>query len=574
MKPSPKAVRTFLFSTLFFLFLTWTAALPSASAQTIEVTSANPSSAAQGTVNLNVTVKGKGFKNGAQAKWFVTGTTNPSGVTVNSTTFVSGSELSANITVADDATIADFDIAVVNTNGRSGKGTELFAVTAKGGGNQNSCPALTPMLTAANNCTTTLPGCLDVTFGSTGVVLTDTTGGVDYQLDFEQAITPLLQPDGKIVAVGYSRNNGSSTGVDFTLVRYNIDGSLDTTFGSGGIARDAATSADDRVETAALQPDGKILAAGDSTGGIVVVARFNPDGTLDATFGAGGNVLLSSPSRKIGWSAYSVAVQTDGKILLGTYGYGAVVRLNSNGSLDTTFGNGGIVAVEGTASGLATQRFTWGTVTEERILVVDGSRAATGGQTSDFLVMRLMPNGTVDTSFGPSGTGKIYTDFCTSNDGPRAMAVDAAGNIVVAGSAGAEFGIARYTPGGIPDSSFGDPISGSSQRTGKTRVDFFGSWDQGWGVVVQPDGKLVIGGNVEKPDPNYYVVYFALARFNADGTLDTSFGTGGVVATDYGTPAGNDFGRRLVLQPDGKIVIVGAAAANGTMNFAVARYWH
>jgi uncharacterized delta-60 repeat protein len=327
-----------------------------------------------------------------------------------------------------------------------------------------------------------------------------------------------------------------------------------------------------------LQPDGKILVAGGEGGdGPMVVARFNPDGTLDPTFGAGGNLVLKSPSKRFGWTAYSVALQADGKILLGTYRYAAVVRLNADGSMDSTFGNGGVVHLEaptGAVYALTTQRFTSGTVTEERILVVDGSRAATGGQTSDFLVMRLMPNGTVDTSFGPSGTGKIYTDFCTSNDGPRAMAVDAAGNIVVAGSAGAEFGIARYTPGGIPDSSFGDPISGSSQRTGKTRVDFFGSWDQGWGVVVQPDGKLVIGGNVEKPDPNYYVVYFALARFNADGTLDTSFGTGGVVATDYGTPAGNDFGRRLVLQPDGKIVIVGAAAANGTMNFAVARYWH
>jgi hypothetical protein len=87
--------------------------------------------AEQGTINLNVKVTGKGFKNGAKAKWFVTGTTDPGGVTVNSTTFVNSTELTANITVADTATVANFDIAVTNADGRGGKGTELFAVTQK-----------------------------------------------------------------------------------------------------------------------------------------------------------------------------------------------------------------------------------------------------------------------------------------------------------------------------------------------------------------------------------------------------------------------------------------------------------
>lgn len=102
----------------------------------VQVNAADPQAAEQGTVNLNVRVTGKGFKNGAHARWFVSGTTDPGGVTVNSTTFVSSTELSANITVSDTAEIANFDIQVTNSDGRGGKGTELFAVTPKG---QTSC---------------------------------------------------------------------------------------------------------------------------------------------------------------------------------------------------------------------------------------------------------------------------------------------------------------------------------------------------------------------------------------------------------------------------------------------------
>ena len=110
---------------------------PSSHAQGgVQVTAADPPATEQGTINLNVRVTGKGFKSGAKAKWFVTGSTDTGGVTVNSTTFVSSTELSANITVADGATIANYDIQVLNSDGRGGKGTELFAVTAKG---QSSC---------------------------------------------------------------------------------------------------------------------------------------------------------------------------------------------------------------------------------------------------------------------------------------------------------------------------------------------------------------------------------------------------------------------------------------------------
>src|SRR5438876_10154565 len=98
----------------------------------IQVDSTNPSAAPQGTINLDVTIAGNGFKKGAKAQWFVTGTTNPGGVTVNSTTFKGSTQLTANITVATDAVISGFDILVINTDGRTGKGTDKFAVSQQG----------------------------------------------------------------------------------------------------------------------------------------------------------------------------------------------------------------------------------------------------------------------------------------------------------------------------------------------------------------------------------------------------------------------------------------------------------
>ena len=136
MTPSRKQFGIAAFFSFLFIFVSFSMAR-TASAQSVAVNSASPASAAQGTLNLNVTVSGKGFRKGAAAKWFVTGTTNPGGVTVNSTTFVSSSQLTANITVSSTATISGFDIVVTNADGGSGKGTDLFDVVQSG--SPNSC---------------------------------------------------------------------------------------------------------------------------------------------------------------------------------------------------------------------------------------------------------------------------------------------------------------------------------------------------------------------------------------------------------------------------------------------------
>ncbi len=131
MRPQPNSLALHLFACLSFLLLSLGGGA-AAQGQQIQVTAANPSSAAQGTMNLDVKVNGKGFKNGARAVFYVSGTTDTGGVTVNSTSFVSSTELIANITVSDAAAIANFDIEVLAADGRGGKGTELFAVTARG----------------------------------------------------------------------------------------------------------------------------------------------------------------------------------------------------------------------------------------------------------------------------------------------------------------------------------------------------------------------------------------------------------------------------------------------------------
>jgi uncharacterized delta-60 repeat protein len=587
---SAKAVRSFVFSALFLLACC--GAIPSAFAQTITVTSANPNSAAQGTVNLNVTVSGSGFKKGAQAKWFVTGTTNPGGVTVNSTAFNSSSQLTANITVAADATVAQFDILVANINGRTGKGTELFAVTANGS-KTSSCPVLAPLLTQPiTSCTSISAGCLDTTFGGTGLVTTDTGGdNLPPNSHDDEGQVPLIEHDGsvdKIVVAGFGDDPASVVGTyiyDVTVVRYNLDGTLDTTFGAGGIARAVMPNAGvaGPVSGAALQPDGKIVVTG-FVGFIVV--RFNSDGTLDSTFGSGGMVTIQPPKTGHTQSysqAYGLALQSDGKIVVSGYlgGYAAVVRLNSDGTLDNTFGSGGEVIMKSGVVGrtLAIQNLTVGGNTEQFILAAG----------DDFSMMRLGPGGSLDPTFGPNGNGQVTAGFCGSPSRAFAITFDASGNIVLAGYAEGfnstttpKWAVVRFTAGGILDTTFG---SFGASLPGKTAFDFLGGEGIAEGVAVQPaDGKIVVSGWFWDPDTSTTLKsYMGVARLNSDGTLDTSFGTGGVVGTDFGTE--NDYGAGVVLQPDGtnppKILVTGSGAppAPGTTNtyngnyFGTARYW-
>jgi uncharacterized delta-60 repeat protein len=292
------------------------------------------------------------------------------------------------------------------------------------------------------------------------------------------------------------------------------------------------------------------------------------------TFGKGKNA---------GGIAWALALQSDGKIVVGGGGNSSkwdIARFNANGTLDVTFANNGKLEVEaggGSAWAVAFQSVTIGLGSEQRILV-GGAMRPVVGQGEDFGLIRLTPSGALDSSFGPSGNGQVVKDFCGEQDRVRGIGLDSSNRIVLGGfarinngsSVQANFALARFTQDGVLDATFGD---GVTERMGTSVVSFLGGRHTVWGLGIQPDGKILLSGATDTGDGA--ATYVALARFNADGTRDSTFGTGGVVATDAsdGVTLTDSSGQKLALQADGKIVVVGSAAANGGYNFLVVRYW-
>jgi uncharacterized delta-60 repeat protein len=399
-------------------------------------------------------------------------------------------------------------------------------------------------------------GDLDPSFGTGGKVTTD-FGTIDDSISDKMAV----QADGKPVAAGYADDGPAR---DFALARYTPSGTLDPTFGSGGMVTTDFYGFTDHAQAGlVVQPDGKLVAAGASftlfTGGNYdfALARYNPDGTLDASFGSGGKVttdLLGFDDQ-----AFALARQPDGKLVAaGEAGADfALARYNPDGTLDPSF-NG---------SGLVTTDFAGAFDRVEALAVqADGKLVAAGqafsGASLDFALARYNPDGTLDASFGSGG--KVTTDLAGGDDaGFFTIAILAGGKLMAQGSgftgAGQDFTLARYNPNGTLDPSFG---SG-----GKVTTDFAGGDDIGIGLVVQADGKLVAGGYAFIGA----VRDFAPARYKPNGTLDRAFGRQGKLTTDF-TGGGDDGAVTLAMQADGKLVAGGFAAGPGGYDFALARY--
>jgi uncharacterized delta-60 repeat protein len=404
-------------------------------------------------------------------------------------------------------------------------------------------------------------GDLDFSFDGDGLVTTNFQDTVDEV----HALT--IQPDGKIVAVGTTQI--SDNDYDFSVARYNSDGSPDTTFGGGDgrVTTDSYNNHDDVAEAVEVQPDGKIVVVGHWVGNNFVAVRYNPDGSLDTSFGGTGivhqNIALYD-------AAFAVAIQDDGKIVMAGRANPltnnntnfCVMRMNPDGSLDNSFDGDGKLTTDffggvDEAHAVAIQ--------EGKILVA--GYAQVNGFNYDFALARYNLNGSLDNTFG-GGDGKVLTDFFGGDDGALSMVLQPDGKIVAAGAfystgQGYDFGLVRYHPNGDLDTSF--------DNDGLQAINFVAGTgtEVALGVTRQPyDGKIVAVGYA----PVGGVNDFALVRLNLNGSLDSSFGVGGKLSHDFG--GGVAIARGVAVQADGKIVAAGYAYMGDTnsYDYALARY--
>jgi uncharacterized delta-60 repeat protein len=417
---------------------------------------------------------------------------------------------------------------------------------------------------ASSTLTLAQAGHLDRTFGTGGIFTTNFT-----QSDATMDIAVAIQSDGKIVL-------GGSTPGGAALARLNTNGTLDSSFGTGGIVNNSFGNVLGLVFGIAIQPDGKIVAgAAGFVGGSV--GRFNRDGSVDTSFGTGGFAVSKSLDSGPGIRS-ALALQADGKILV--TGAGLMGRYTAGGQLDSTFGSSGFAPLTSQiATAMALQ-------SDGKILVTTGLGAPTELFSSPYLpgpqagaIARYNTNGKLDKTFGVSGQAACV-------DSAAAIAIQSDGKIVVAGvipsklmtltSGGITFadnqigfGLVRYNSDGSVDSSFG--------TAGGVATGFGNKFPaaSAFALAIQSNGEIVVAGQAGQGNQNFASSSFALARYTTGGQLDTSFGTKGKVITPIGQ--GNiSFVSAMALQSDGKIVAAGnsgpPAQSSFVDNFAVGRY--
>jgi uncharacterized delta-60 repeat protein len=396
-------------------------------------------------------------------------------------------------------------------------------------------------------------GTLDPTFGNMGKTSTS------FGLNNAKAHAIAMQPDGKVVLAGETYSN--STLEDFALARYNTDGTLDASFGANGLVVTDMQQNSDAANAVAVQSDGKIVVAGYAYNGNnydFAIARYLANGTLDNTFGTNGKVIKNFGSTDFG---LAMALLPGGKILVAGRAYNginsdfALVQLNSNGTFDNSFGVSGAQK-----SNLFNENESANAIA----IQPDGKIVAVGDRyannVSMFAAARFNPDGMLDNTFGDNG--KVSTAIGTESDVAYAVAIQLDGKIVAAGqsnlSPGSRFALVRYLANGNLDNTF----SGD----GMLLTSISGGGDYAFSTAVQADGKILAGGAVTGSNSNSD---FALARYLPDGSLDASFGTNGVSLADFNVKT--DVAHAMILNQD-KIVMAGYSDNNVQASFAVARF--
>jgi uncharacterized delta-60 repeat protein len=394
-------------------------------------------------------------------------------------------------------------------------------------------------------------GTLDSTFNGTGKLI------LAPRASHDNANAIVVQQDSGIIVAGVSQ--GTSTGFDVIVGRILPSGILDTTFGNSGWVVYDYGGFSDYAYDVDLQSDGKIIVTGavskSAANTEFLVIRLNPDGSFDSTFSSTGKAVITINTGED--YAQEAVIQNDGKIVLGgysktpgfTFNNATLVRLNSDGSLDTTFGTGGI-----SQPNYPTQ--------SDRIdgLVIkpNGSFIAVGYSGSTSLqgeTWGILPDGSIDSSYGTNGRQLISSmNYCKS-------IAEYNNQYYICGYAsGANQSgvIAALNEFGTPISSFGTfGITSVSLNLGVTYVD----------IKIQADGKIITAGGTTIAQ---FVGDFILSRFETNGSPDATFGTNGHVTVDFSNN-GSDNGQCAAIQPDGKILICGVSIPGANNDMTIAR---
>jgi uncharacterized delta-60 repeat protein len=363
-------------------------------------------------------------------------------------------------------------------------------------------------------------------------------------------------PDGSVVVAGNVYRSTPTFHAAAAAARFTSAGQVDTTFGSGGLASDDSLSAN----AVAVQPDGKVVLAG-SAGGFespsFALARLTTAGGPDDSFGSGGLVTTAIAD---GASANAVALAPGGIIVAAGYAFSpatgddfAVAGYTPSGGPVSVFGNGGSVTTDfvGQVSASAHRIVQ----DQQGNLLVGGSTTSAGASLS---VARYRPDGTLDGTFGSGGRVQVtFNPFIFGpllGDGSIAVQPDGkillVGTSVEPGTTNYDFALARLLPDGQLDPTFGD----GGKVTTYSGAQFTDMSPSG-GMVLQPDGKILVSGYREYYGAYPYVDQSVVIRYNPDGSLDTSFGSGG--RATFALPQGFDRGSSLALAADGKVVIGG-----------------
>jgi uncharacterized delta-60 repeat protein len=388
------------------------------------------------------------------------------------------------------------------------------------------------------------PGELDQNFGADGITESD---------DNFAFIELARQADGKIVGVGSSGNPSA-----WAIARFTIDGNLDPTFSSDGWTSLDFGIGNDRATAIAIQPDGKILVGGTAmnpTWSDFAVVRFNPDGTLDTTFSGDGKVVtpLNADSQEND-DLSSLLIQPDGLIVAtgrtDSGGRMAAVRYTSTGNLDTAFGNSGVTRVGWESSGFSINSCNASALQSDGKILLTGSVSGL----SKFGVCRLRSNGTLDTSF--SQDGWVIWDVSNGREEPYSIALEQGNKIVVSGRAISidnkdDYAIMRLTNTGDFDPTFSS--DGKIVIPIGSAVGIAGSHPPGPRCLIRPDGKILLAGMYPRPAPNGPYSW-CLLRLDSIGSLDTTFSGDGLSVPPPDSPVSGIVA--IAPQPDGKLLAV------------------